>query len=322
MERVLVTGVQGFVGANLVGHLLVKEGVSEIVGIYRTERRLSPLKILGLRDQVTLVRGDIRDYKFVKEVLAEHRIDTVFHLAAQAIVGVAMDDPVSTFDINVMGTLTLLEACRHYGKIEAFYYQSTDKIYGEGKNVREWDPMCPVEPYGLSKMCADCIARMYYSVYKLPVVVARDCNIFGPGDIHRRIIPNTIRKALRGESPIIFKNYPGVRQYIYIDDAVRAAILLVDRIEETKGKAYNVGTNDVLSQEDVVWIILNHFPGVKPKYVEKERGVREIEEQSMDWSQIREELGWEPKTSFTEGIKKTVDWWKRISEVYPEIVFL
>ena len=308
--NILITGVTGFVGANLAKRLLHQN--YNVVGITRSIRKDSPLKLLEV-DGVDLVFGDVRDENLIQDVIVDYRIDFVFHLAAQPIVKLAIKEPKCTFMTNVIGTLNVLEAVREF-KVPTII-MSTDKVYGEGYFKRETDALRPIEPYGASKACADIIARVYARTYDLPIVVVRPCNIYGPGDVHERIIPNTIRKCLKGESPIIYKGFTGFREYIYIDDLVDALIFLMHKLlnNELYGeeKVYNIGTGIIKSQEEVVLEILKHFQGIQPKYVESEHVKKEIRYQSMDSTKIRV-LGWQPKTTFEEGIRKTVEWWKTL----------
>jgi len=301
MENVLITGVTGFVGANMAKRLEEKYNV---VGIVRDMIPNNPLELLGVKN-VTLVRGDIECQRIIERVISDYDIDMVFHLAAQSIVKRAHKDPVSTIMTNIVGTVNVLEACRRHGV--KVLITSTDKVYGENINAKESDPYKPKEIYGASKACADMIAQTYSKVYNMDVIVTRACNIYGPGDINPRIIPNTIRACLKHESPVIYTNIKGVREYIYIDDVIDAYLFLAERVDRG---VFNVGTGIMRGQKEVVEEILSHFKDIKPKY-EPGPKIEEIQEQSLDSSKIRL-LGWKPKVSFEDGIKRTVEWWKKI----------
>ena len=305
-KRALVTGVKGFVGSCLAKRLV--ELGADVTGITHDKRLDEPDL------EINLVRGDVSDPHFVERVLAEYEIDVCFHLAAQAIVRKAMKSPINTYRTNVLGTVNVLEACRHVG-IEAFLYTSTDKVYGEPDKlpIPEDAPLKASGIYESSKAAADRIVRAYAATFDLPTIVSRACNIYGPSDVNPRIIPNTIRACLRNESPVIFKGIESVREYIYVKDCIDAYLLLVENIEKTKGDVFNVGSGVVKKQSEVVEDIARLF-GLKPKYVDpKPYMLKEIKSQYLSSEKIRERLGWMSKVTFEEGIKDTVDWWKEKS---------
>lgn len=252
------------------------------------------------------VRGDVRDINLLRRVMAEYSCQRVFHLAAQAVVSVAQKDPVGTVEQNVMGTVNLLEACRQLN-VEKLLVLSTDKIFSDQLAATEDSHLIPTEPYNTSKICQDVLARCWMITYGLRVVVPRLCNAFGY-DLASRIVSNTIRSCLLKRDPIIFKGEEkNLRQYIYVYDAVDALIHLMNG--EHLG-VYNVATDDVISQEEVVLTILRHFKHLKPRYVERKEPIREIRFQSMNWDKLRE-TGWTPKHSFESGIKLTIDTFRR-----------
>jgi len=299
--NILVTGASGFIGSHLVNRLKRDNEVVALIRDFIPSRWLSEAL-----DGCIIVRGDVRDYNFIKRVLVGYDIQQVYHLSAVAIVKNAVKHPIETFDVNVLGTVKLLKASSEAG-VEKFLILSTDKIFGEGLDKRELDPYNPVEVYGCSKACQDLIGRTWNNVYEKPeVIVARSCNVYGYDPFNSRIIPNTIKKCIKGESPIIYKNYVGKRQYIYVEDLVSALIFLMNfRIAYMEG-VFNIATNDIYTQEEVVKKILEFFPDIKPKYVERPK-YREIREQSMRPS----EFGWKPKYSFEEGIRLTIEKFKK-----------
>jgi len=286
-----------------------------VVALYRDERRLSPMRLLRADRCATLVRGDVRDQLLVSSVLVKYDIDLVIHLAAVSTVGAARRDPWGCFDVNVMGTLSVLEACRRMGV--PLVVQSSDKAYGARARAREADPLEPVGVYGASKACADIAARVYAEEYGLPVTVVRPSNVYGPGDVGRRIIPNTIKRCLRGERPVVYRNFPGVREYTYAEDLARAYDYILPRVGELR--VVNVGSGEVRGQEEVVMEVLKHFPGLEPEYVDYSG--REIPAQSLDSSLIRS-LGWRPRVGFEEGVELTVEWWREIARRHPELLRL
>jgi len=308
MKNVLITGVTGFVGANMAKRL---ENQYNVIGIYRDETSINSLKLLEVKN-ITLAKGDITCYKFIKRVIVDYDIDTVFHFAAQSIVRRAYKDPVSTAMTNIVGTINILQACKEYNL--DILFTSTDKVYGATIKAEEDSPLSPVEIYGATKACADMIAQTYMIDYGLKIIITRACNIYGPGDINPRIIPNTIRSCLKSEPPVIYTDIKGIREYIYIDDIIDAYLFLINRFS---CGIFNIGTGELKSQEEVVKTILKYFT-IDPCYVVAEK-TEKIEKQSLNWKKIRF-FGWKPKVSFEEGIKRTIEWWKQIVKKYPAVL--
>ncbi|MEM2355182.1 MAG: NAD(P)-dependent oxidoreductase [Candidatus Bathyarchaeia archaeon] len=296
--KVLVTGASGFVGSFLVERL--KREKYEVVGTVRDVNRAV------MSEGVTWCIGDLSDPVFVNRVVAEYTPDAVFHIAAKAIVTTAEQDIVDTYRSNVIGTANLLEACSKLKNRVWVFLLSTDKVLGEGDNAKEDKPYPErLGHYARSKMMQELLFKEYSD--RLSTLILRSCNVIGERDTHRRIVPNTIRAALSGESPIVYREKPpSHRQYIYVSDLIDAIMLLFE-MRETG--VYHVGTPNIKTQEEVVLEILKHFPNVKPKYVEREHGI-EIVRQSLNYDKIQS-LGWKPKVTFEEAIERTVEWWKK-----------
>ena len=301
-----MTGVTGFVGSHLARRLAEEGAV--VVGLAHDSKPYSLFNLFGLDRKVSIVWGDLSNFSF-ERVLAKYEIEYVFHLAAQAIVRHAYLSPLSTFYSNIIGTCNLLEACRKIGNIKAILVPSTDKVYGEARGripLKEDYTLEALGMYESSKACADLITRAYHTTYGIPVTVSRACNIFGL-DLNPRIIPNTIIKCLKGIQPVIFKRIESSREYIYIDDVLDAYLLLIEKIDLTKGKPYNVGTGFVLTQEDIVLKIISHFKDLQPKYEEPPPHMeKEIQEELLSSERISR-IGWSPKVSIDHGLSKTID---------------
>ena len=297
---VLVTGATGFIGSHLCNQLNKQQ--SRVVVLVR-DILPSPWSnwLSNALEGCTFVKGDLLNPKLLRRILAEYHIEHVFHLAAQALVSTALKDPTTTFEVNVMGTVHLLEACRQLD-MEKVYVMSTDKIYGNRMEAKENDPPISTGIYETSKSCQDLVAQAFLKTYGLHIVIGRSCNAYGY-DLSPRIVPNTIRACMRGESPIIYEGEETVRQYIYVEDLCEAVIHLVHA--SYKGP-YNIATNDILTQEQVVKKICGFFP-VSPRYVEREKPIHEIKSQSM----VCSKFGWKPKYSFEEGIKLTIEAFKK-----------
>lgn len=304
MKRVLITGANGFVGANLCNALIGEYNVVGLIRSLKSEDR-DPLYLLGVRDDVTLYFGDIRDFNVIFDVVNKEDIDIIIHLAAQAHVRKAIKDPINAITTNVMGTLNVLEVARAFD-LDYVIIQSSDKVYGEATNANEEAPFRPKEIYSASKASADLIAQAYMKTYDMNIAIVRPTNLYGPADLHDRIIPNMIRACLRGEAPVIYKGVKIVREFLYIHDYCEAIKLLLRK--KQKG-VFNIGSGEVKSQEEIAHEIAKHF-NVKPVHKEPPPHVRkEISVQSVDSTKIRQ-LGWKPEIDFEKGIELTVEWWK------------
>jgi CDP-glucose 4,6-dehydratase len=240
---VFVTGATGLVGAWLVRYL-VNAG-ADVVCLIRDWIPQSEVIRTKLIEQVKVVRGDVRDQAVVERALGEYEVATVFHLAAQTIVGIANRNPVSTLESNVQGTWSLLEACRRSPAVKQIVVASSDKAYGDHDKL-PYDEQAPLQgrhPYDVSKSCADLIARSYADTYGLPVAITRCGNFYGGGDLNwNRIIPGTIRSILYGERPVIRSDGSYIRDYFYVEDGAAAYALLAERLAERPelaGQAFN-----------------------------------------------------------------------------------
>ena len=306
--KVLVTGISGFTGAHLAKTLQGKG--YEVIGLAQDDQPITTLSLLGLKDRVTLIQGDVCDKQLLRRILTQYYIEEVYHLAAQAIVAVAQRDPFTTYRVNCLGTVSVLETCKDVG-VRGVVVASTDKVYGEGFDKREADRLEAKGVYETSKVCADYIARNFFHVYNLPVVITRACNIYGEYDLNRRIIPNTIRALKTTRAPIIFKNDKSQREYIYVEDVCEAYILLVENIEKNKGQAFNIGSGDIIGQEDLVKKIIEiSGKDIQPLYVEKPLDTLEIYQQSLNSEKIRTLLNWRPRFTLSEGLRRTWDGWE------------
>jgi CDP-glucose 4,6-dehydratase len=313
-KNILITGGMGFLGSHMTAKFL-SIGADSIVIPTRDIRSVSSLEILNVRsERVHVIQGDIRDYEFLRMLFCEYEPDIVVHLAALSEVRKCQDDAKLALDINLHGTISLLEVIRLYGHTEAVVVASSDKAYGKGAlPYKEGQALQGRGIYEVSKSCMDMIARAYASNYGLPVVVTRCCNLYGGGDLNfSRIIPNTIRQLLRGKQPLIWTGSEQARrEFLYVDDAVSAYQALIENIDIAKGEAYNVGGGDILSIGYLVdSIILAFGTDIVPEYRTKD--FPEISDQYLDSNKIAEETGWEPTTDFETGLSKTIEDYKSI----------
>src|SRR6185436_1146502 len=226
-----VTGATGLVGGFVVRDLIDRG--ADVVCLLRDDNPHCELVRGRLLERVRVVRGDLCDQALMERILGEYEIDTVIHLAAQTIVGIANRNPVSTFDSNIRGTWALLEACRRSPAVKQIVVASSDKAYGECTDLPydERTPLRGTHPYDVSKSCADLIAHTYANTYGTPVVITRCGNFYGGGDLNwNRIVPGTIRSVLRGERPIIRSDGQFIRDYFYVEDGAAAYTLLAERL--------------------------------------------------------------------------------------------
>jgi CDP-glucose 4,6-dehydratase len=313
-KNAFVTGATGFVGAH-VARMLVEQG-ARVVCLQRDAVRANPLDLFDLRRRVTVVNGSVEDFALMERVINEYEIEAVFHLAAQAIVGAANRSPLSTFEANIRGTYTLLEACRRNETVKRIVVASSDKAYGSHDRLpyREDDPLLGLFPYDASKACADIIARSFAHTYKTPVAVSRFANIYGPGDVNlSRIIPGTVVSVLRDEAPIIRSDGTPVREFVYVDDVARGYLLLAEKIDEAAGEAFNFGAGEPVQMLDMVNRIIK-LAGkegrVEPRVMLQRKIEREIDAQYLSADKAEARLGWRAEVSLDEGLKRTIDWYR------------
>jgi CDP-glucose 4,6-dehydratase len=271
----------------------------------------------GIRERCVIVQADLTDHDALTRVLNEHDVTSVFHLAAQAIVTTANRSPLSTWETNVRGTYTLLEACRDHGQATRIVVASSDKAYGQHEQLpyREDFPLLPRYPYDVSKACADLIARSYAVTFDLPLAVTRLANVYGPGDRNwSRLIPDTARALARGDRPVIRSDGSSERDYIYVDDAAAVYLAVAESLDrsELRGRAWNAGRGEPVAAREVVRRLIE-VAGVDVEPLVRGVGVPpgEIDRQFLDSTAIRSELGWEPRWELDRGLAATWDWYRR-----------
>ena len=312
-KRVFVTGATGLLGSALVKELVKNK--AEVVCLLRDWVPASELFRNENVNDVTIVSGAITNQPLIERTLGEYEIETVFHLAAQTIVGVANNNPVSTFESNIKGTWTVLESCRRSPAVKSIIVASSDKAYGSQKLPYTEDmSLNGRHPYDVSKVCTDLIAQSYAETYKLPVAITRCGNFYGPGDLNwNRIIPGTIRSILRNEPPVIRSDGTTIRDYLYIEDAVKGYMRLAMRLEMNRklfiGEPFNLSTETPISTLELVHIILKNM-GSDLEPVILNQNSPEIKEQWLSANKAHGWLNWYPEYSLDEGLKKTVAWYK------------
>lgn len=323
-KNVLITGVNGFIGGNLTKSLVSKG--ANVFGLIRNAKYDTLLFCEKLNEKITLIQGDLTDKDLFSRVISEEQINSVFHLAAQVEVGVGLANPYLTFESNIKGTYSLLEAIRQNPQtIESVVVASTDKSYGsypkDKMPYKENYPLLPRYPYDVSKACADMISQSYATeIYNLPIVVTRFCNIYGPGQLNfSAIFPDSIRACLGYGTFIPRGNGQQQRDFIYIEDVIDLYLQIGEQLacdpSRFRGNIYNAGTNQptfirdaleavyrLTGNEDAFKAILEMMNGKKT--------TGEIECQYMGFDKVEKHFGWRPKHTFDQGLSKTIQWFE------------
>ncbi|OGH69622.1 MAG: hypothetical protein A2754_02920 [Candidatus Magasanikbacteria bacterium RIFCSPHIGHO2_01_FULL_47_8] len=309
-RRVLITGANGFL-AGWLAKDLVARGAKLFALIYE-KNPVSVFETEQLHKKSEVIYCDILDFPSIKRLIRDHRIETIFHLSAQAICKVAMEDPVATLDANIRGTINVLEAIRVTNPAISVVVASSDKAYGTHPKLPYYEhfPLHGEFPYEVSKSCADLISQMYFRTYQIPVCIVRSGNLYGGGDSHfSRIFPNTIRRLNEGLHPSLINN--SIRDYLYVEDAATGYRLIAEKMADKKivGEAFNIGHGKPISVLKVFHLITAAMGKRHLKPVETKEQFPEITSQYLASAKIKKLLGWLPTTNLKEGTQKTVDWY-------------
>ncbi len=312
-KNVFVTGCTGFLGSWLT-KALVERGAN-VTGLIRDLVPRSIVNYSGLKDRINVARGELEDYFTLERILNEYEIDTVFHLGAQTIVSIANRSPLSTFEANIKGTWNLLEASRRISTVRRIVVASSDKAYGEHKDL-PYDEKTPLQgshPYDVSKTCGDLISQAYYNTYHLPICITRCGNFYGGGDLNfNRIVPGTIKSIIYNTPPIIRSDGSYIRDYFYVLDAVEAYLFLAEKMDSTKiyGEAFNFSNEIHVTVLELVHKILKLMgrEDLKPEILSQTKG--EIRHQYLSAEKAKKLLGWKPKYTLEEGLRETIEWYR------------
>lgn len=312
-KNVFVTGCTGLLGTHLC-ELLISRGAN-VIGLVRDYVPKSRLFTEQLKQKMVIVNGNIENYGLLERAINEYEIDTVFHLAAQTIVSIAIKNPLSTFDANIKGTWNLLEACRRNPGVQRIIMASSDKAYGEHECLpyKEEAPLQGRHPYDVSKSCADLIAQMYSHTYDQPVCITRCGNFYGPGDLNfNRLVPGTIRSALQGKNPVIRSDGTYIRDYFYVKDGAEAYLFLAQKMDEIPihGEAFNFSNELQITVIELVNKILS-LMGCSHLYpVIKNEASKEIRHQYLSTEKAKKILGWQPQYPLEQALKDTIEWYR------------
>jgi CDP-glucose 4,6-dehydratase len=325
LSLALVSGAHGFVGSHLARALLERGEAVRVLdrpaprlADIGGERR-SGLDLLGIRGEVELVEADLRDAEAVAAAVVG--ADSVFHLAAQTIVGVARSSPLETFEVNVRGAWNVFEACRAH-EVERVVFASSDKAYGSSPELpyREDFPLRAAYPYDASKAAADTIARSYATAYGLPLAVTRFANIYGGGDLNfSRLVPETVVAVLEGRAPAIRSDGSPERDFLHVEDAVSAYLAIAAALGDgAVGEAFNAGGERPHSVREVVDLIAAAAGGgIEADFQGQGNPDGEIDRQFVDSTKLRELTGWRPEVELEVGLRRTLEWYRDHAEARP-----
>lgn len=314
---VFVTGGTGLVGGWLVRRL-VEQG-ADVICLVRDWVPQAELLQPDLSKRTRVVRGMVEDQALMERILGEYEIDTVIHLAAQTIVTIANRNPISTFEANIAGTWSLLEACRRSPRVKQIVLASSDKAYGDHEKL-PYDEDAPLQgrhPYDVSKSCSDLIGQTYAYTYQLPVAITRCGNFYGGGDFNwNRIVPGTIRSVLRGQRPIIRSDGIYIRDYFYVEDGAAAYMLLAEQLAqkpELRGQAFNFSNEIQVTVTELVERILAIMnSNLRPDI--RNEASNEIRHQYLSAAKARRLLAWQPLFTLDEGLQRTIGWYRKYLE--------
>lgn len=308
-RRVLVTGASGFIPAWLIETLL--GAGAEIVGYDRSSAGALDLHP-GLRDRIELVIGDLTDQPKLEKTLADHGIQTIYHLAAQSSIAISSKSPIPAFESNIRGTWCVLDAARAYGKVETIAVASSLTAYGEQESspFDESFALNGNDPYAASKACTDIIARCYAATYGMAIAAARTANIFGPADPHLdHIIPGTLLSLLRGERPVIRSDGSPSKGYLHVSDVVSGYVLLGERAadQNVRGRAFNIHPDEPISVLELVRLMMKvaDRPDLEPEITRQSTNREHV------WlanARAKRVLGWRQETSLEDGLRGTLGW--------------
>lgn len=317
-RSVFITGGTGLLGSWMVAELIARG--ARVTGLVRDWIPKSRLYADEYYQKINVVRGCIEDLPLLERTIAEYEVDTLFHLAAQTIVGVANREPLGTFEANIKGTWNLLEACRRVGGVSRIVIASSDKAYGDQEVLpyNETTPLQGEHPYDVSKSCADLISRTYYVSYGLPVCITRCGNFYGGGDLNfNRIVPDTIRSALRDKPVTIRSDGSYIRDYFYVKDGVLAYLHLAEQMDrkEILGETFNLSNELQITVLELVRKILVLMNKTDLEPVILNRATNEIKHQYLSAEKARKLLNWHPEYTLERGLEETIKWYEDFWEL-------
>jgi dTDP-glucose 4,6-dehydratase len=326
LKIVMVTGGCGFIASNFI-HKLLQTGRYFVINVdklnycgsvknvekhYNFDRH--EIEDTDLTNYV-FYKTDINNTEFISDILRRHKVELVYHFAAQSHVDASFGNALQFVTDNVMGTACLLECCRVYGKLERFIYVSTDETLGDVTKEREevilkYGLLSPTNPYAATKAAAELICKSYHKSYKLPVIITRSNNVYGPGQFWEKLVPKTIYLLQKNQPIPIYGDGSALRKYLFVEDACDAYLLIME--QGVVGQIYEMGTINEYSALVIATQLINRLKLGDAQQWIKYVGDRAFHDtRYMVNSQTLSDLGWTPKTHFIEGLNKTVEWYTR-----------
>ncbi len=313
MKNILVTGAAGFIGSNYAEFMVNKHPEYNIIVFDKLTYAGNMDNLKKVQDKITFVQGDICSFEKVTETFEKYNIDAVVHFAAESHVDNSIKTPFIFTQTNILGTHTLLEVAKRIwgeGSTNKFVHISTDEVYGTlGENgyFTEKSPIKPNSPYSASKAGSDLIALAYHETFKMNVSVTNCSNNYGPYQHNEKLIPHMIKLALNDENLPVYGQGLNIRDWLYVEDHCEAIDLVLHNGKA--GERYNIGGHNEKRNIEIVKLILKYLgkPESLITYVKDRKG--HDYRYAIDPTKIKNELGWEPKTKFEDGIIKTIDWY-------------
>ena len=319
-KTILITGGAGFIASYVSRHFVCQYPEYLIVVLDKLDycASLNNLESIKNRSNFIFEKGDITDADRVMSVLTAHKVDTIMHFAAQSHVDLSFGNSFSFTKNNVIGTHVLLE-CAKMANIKLFLHVSTDEVYGEvspsDPDLLETAILCPTNPYSASKAAAEMLVNAYYKSFKLPVMIVRSNNVYGPHQFPEKVIPKFVSLLKRGRKMILHGDGSPTRKYLFGSDAAEAFDTILHKGSE--GEIYNIGSYEEIANKDLCYLLLEQF-GIKmeafPEWVEfsKDRPFNDLR-YAVDCSKLQS-LGWEQRTSFADGLQITVEWYRQFGD--------
>ncbi|AIK38563.1 MULTISPECIES: dTDP-glucose 4,6-dehydratase [Bacillus] len=311
--NVLVTGGAGFIGSNFVRYFLKKYPDCHVINydLLTYAGNLSSIKDIEPLSNYTFIQGDIRDAEKIQAVMQDYKIDSIVHFAAESHVDRSIQGPMQFYTTNIVGTAVLLEAAKTFG-IQRFLHISTDEVYGslgETGYFTEETPVSPNSPYSASKASSDLIALSYFETYKLPVIVTRCSNNYGPYQYPEKLIPLMITNAMEDKELPVYGRGQNVRDWLHVFDHCTAIDLVLHNGRD--GEIYNVGGNNEKRNIEIVEMILEKLGKSKNMISFVPDRLGHDWRYAIDSSKLQRELGWKPVYSFTKGLEDTIEWYRK-----------
>lgn len=303
-KKVLVTGGAGFIGSTLTRSLLEKDYTVTILDNLSIGIRDN----LPKSDKLRLVTGDVRDFELISTTIRGHKY--IMHLAAQAFIPLSYELPLQVAEANSVGSMNVFKACLNHS-VKRLVHISSSEVYGSAKYIPmdEKHPLCPQSTYAVAKAAADMWAQTFHWEHKLPVVILRPFNTFGPRESLPYFIPEMIRQCLK-EPRIRVGNLGTSRDFTYVEDTVKAMIAALER-ENMEGEIINIGTSKTWKMKDILDLIRMETKTEEKEVVVDKKRLRPYDVSTLitDNSKARKILRWKPETTFQEGIRKTIQWY-------------